>query len=501
MPNPPAADAARPDPAAAARAARLSQIDAQPGGDARPLTLLFERARLLDALGRSDEARAAFLGVLARDAGHAGALNELGRLLDRTGFRSAARTAFARCVELHPDDPTGHGNLATSLLDGGDAVAARRHYEIALRLDPDNIEAHRCLAIVDLREGDGAGAAAHARIGFRESARAWPYRGSVPPIPVVVVHSALGGNVPIDRFIDDRVFAKSTVVAEFADPERPLPPHALVVNAIGDADRCRIGLRAAQALVARTPAPVVNLPQCVRATARPVNARRLAGLTGVIAPRVLKRSRSSLTGSDGAQMLLDAGLRWPLILRAPGFHTGQHCRLIERAADLAPAAAALPGDELLVIQFCDVRDPDGAYRKYRVMIVDGTIFPMHLAISKHWMVHYYSAEMHEAEKRAADATFLRNMRDVLGPAAMAALEAIAARLGLDYGGIDFALDPAGRVVVFEANATMIVAPPPEDAQWTYRRAPVQRIEAAVRTMLQRRGLAAIPAQAQRETRG
>jgi hypothetical protein len=491
MPTSTAADASP----AAARAVRLEQIDALPGGDAQPLALLFERACLLDSLGRNEDARRAFLAVLARDSGHAGALNELGRLLDRTGYHIAARTVFGRAVDLHPDDPTGQGNLASSLLDAGDAVTARRHYEIAARLEPDNLEAHRCLAILDLREGDPAGAAAHARVGFRDGARTWPYRGSATPIPIVVLHSALGGNIPIDRFIDDRVFAKWTVVAEFADPAQPLPPHALIVNAIGDADRCRTGLRAAQALLARTSAPVVNLPQRVRATARPINARRLAHLPGVIAPRAVTRSRSALTGPQAAHALAAAGFQWPLILRTPGFHTGKNCLLVERAADLTSAVAALPGDDLLVVQFHDVRDSDGAYRKYRVMIVDGTIFPLHLAISTHWMVHYYTAEMHDHANRAQDANFVHDMPRALGPAAMAALEGMAARLGLDYGGVDFALDPAGRIVVFEANATMIVAPPPDDARWSYRRAPIERIEAAVRAMLLRRCDRAIPAQA------
>ncbi|MBV8333730.1 MAG: hypothetical protein JO192_13410, partial [Candidatus Eremiobacteraeota bacterium] len=38
------------------------------------LDLLFERARLLDRLGRTDEARAGYVDVLQRDADHFGAL-------------------------------------------------------------------------------------------------------------------------------------------------------------------------------------------------------------------------------------------------------------------------------------------------------------------------------------------------------------------------------------------------------------------------------------------
>jgi len=56
-------------------------------------------------------------------------------------------------------------------------------------------------------------------------------------------------------------------------------------------------------------------------------------------------------------------------------------------------------------------------------------------------------------------------------------------LGLDYAGIDFALNPAGDILLFEANATMTVLPPEQDRRWDYRRAAVQRIEDGVRKML------------------
>jgi glutathione synthase/RimK-type ligase-like ATP-grasp enzyme len=66
---------------------------------------------------------------------------------------------------------------------------------------------------------------------------------------------------------------------------------------------------------------------------------------------------------------------------------------------------------------------------------------------------------------------------------MRALEAVRDALDLDYGGIDFALDAAGRVVVFEANATMVLIDPPADARWDYRRAPVDKAKKAFQRML------------------
>jgi hypothetical protein len=54
---------------------------------------------------------------------------------------------------------------------------------------------------------------------------------------------------------------------------------------------------------------------------------------------------------------------------------------------------------------------------------------------------------------------------------------------LDYAGIDFGLSPSGALLLFEANATMVVNPPEPDPRWDYRRPAVERIFAAVRRLL------------------
>jgi hypothetical protein len=66
---------------------------------------------------------------------------------------------------------------------------------------------------------------------------------------------------------------------------------------------------------------------------------------------------------------------------------------------------------------------------------------------------------------------------------MEALARIQAILGLDYAGIDFGLSATGDLLLFEANATIMVNPPEPDQRWAYRRPAVERIFAAVRRML------------------
>ena len=42
--------------------------------------------------------------------------------------------------------------------------------------------------------------------------------------------------------------------------------------------------------------------------------------------------------------------------------------------------------------------------------------------------------------------------------------------------------PSGEILLFEANATMVVNPPEPDQKWAYRRPAVERIYAAMRRM-------------------
>jgi hypothetical protein len=129
------------------------------------------------------------------------------------------------------------------------------------------------------------------------------------------------------------------------------------------------------------------------------------------------------------------------------------------------------------------------YRKLRVMIVDRHVYPLHLAISKNWKVHYFKADMAEsAANRSIDGEFLADMERVVGRRGVAALQRICTMLDLDYGGIDFAVNAQGDILFFEGNATMIMAPLAADEKWAYRRPAFDKVFAAVRTMLMERAM-------------
>ncbi len=112
-----------PQPANAAgrRASRRKQgsrsstrCSASPAGDG--IDLEIERAVLLAALDRHQDAQQAFVGILRRAPTHFSALNEFGTLLAHMGAIEAACRVYAEAILHHPDNPMARVNLANLLL-------------------------------------------------------------------------------------------------------------------------------------------------------------------------------------------------------------------------------------------------------------------------------------------------------------------------------------------------------------------------------------------------
>jgi tetratricopeptide (TPR) repeat protein len=460
------------------------QLELQPDA----VALLLQRGTLQEQMGRSHNARETWSRLLAIDPAHATALNNLANLIADVGENEEARALYAQAVAHHPDDPMSRVNFSKLLIKLKEYDEANRHLAHALAIDPDYRPAHAGLSFVLAELGQPEQASVHRRIAFQDRCIIPAvYRGEKPPITVLELVSTTGGNIRAEVFLSDRLFKRYLVAAEFYDPSIPLPPHDLVFNAIGDVDLAASALAGAQALLAHTNAPVMNPPAAVLATSRSDIAERLAPIPGVVTPRTKTLSRELLAAADAPATLSQQGFTFPLLLRTPGLHGGEHFLRVERLEELPAALAELPGQRLTVIQFLDARGADGKTRKYRVMMIDGQLYPLHVAISQNWKIHYFSADMAEvAEHRAEDAAFLADMKAVLGVRALTALQEIQRTLGLDYGGIDFGLNQNGDVLVFESNATMAILPPGKEPQWDYRRPAVERACGAVWTMLMRK---------------
>jgi hypothetical protein len=119
-----------------------------------------------------------------------------------------------------------------------------------------------------------------------------------------------------------------------------------------------------------------------------------------------------------------------------------------------------------------------------MIFVDRRPYPYHLAISDNWMVHHGTADMTKRPDRMAEELrFLEDPESAIGARALAAIAAVGQRLDLDYAGADFAVLPDGSVLVFEANANMLVHPEEADSPLAPKNPYVRRILDAFETMI------------------
>jgi hypothetical protein len=152
--------------------------------------------------------------------------------------------------------------------------------------------------------------------------------------------------------------------------------------------------------------------------------------------------------------------------------------------------------EFYAVEFVDLKRKDGFYRQQRAVIVDREIIVSRSSIYREWMVtswrskpegiDFYRANPHTIEECNR---IVRDPEAHLGAEAMRTLEAIRDRIPLDIFGVDFEVDREGRVVFFEAGASMILQPlslrrEPPDVRLPME--PLIRINDAFRDMVARR---------------
>ncbi|HTV93437.1 MAG TPA: tetratricopeptide repeat protein [Verrucomicrobiae bacterium] len=436
--------------------------------------LLEEGRRFLDG-GDIARAKETFLKLLLHDRHHHDGMLGLAEVFVAADDYASARVVLAEAVTRHPASSRAYSALGGALLELDDLRGAHDAFVASLRIDPAHRKAWAGLGVAFERTGDLAAADRAWREAFRDGGPAIStYRGKGEPVRVLLLRSAVDGNIPLKAVLDDRIFQWITLFVESFDEGMILPPHAVVFNAVGNADLRTRALDKAQAVLRATAAPVINHPAAVRHTGRVQIAERLRDIPGVLVPRMHTLDRDRLEG--------DLGLGWPVLLRSPGFHTGEHFVKVDTQAHLPDAIAGLPGDPLLVIEYLDTRSDAGAFRKYRALTIDGGLYPLHLAMSRDWKVHYFSADQ-SAEFRAHEQAFLENPESAIGPGAVAALQRAARALAFDYGGIDFAVDRDERLVIFEANPTMVIVPPAQSPDQAVRRHAADRAIAATRAMI------------------
>jgi hypothetical protein len=295
------------------------------------------------------------------------------------------------------------------------------------------------------------------------------------------------GNVPFDALLPGTTCCRIKYAIDYAGDEEDhqLPAYDLVFNAIGDADIAAPLAGRLARFVSRCARPLLNPPAAVARTQRHRTARLLDGLPDVQVSPCVQNDAAPASRAALDTLLAEGGIDFPVLARPAATHGGDGLTLCEHRVALEAWLSAQAGIFYLTA-FRDTRSADGFYRKYRIIFVDRKPFPYHLAISPHWMVHYYSADMeHHPWKLEEERRFLGNPHAALGERVMSAIAAIGKQLDLDYGGIDFTVLPGGQVLVFEANATMLAHFERETGALAHKNPYVQHIVDAFERMMSR----------------
>ena len=287
-------------------------------------------------------------------------------------------------------------------------------------------------------------------------------------------------NTPLECLLEGSDVALDLL---FLGPGLPLPEilpeHDLAFLAIREADEHHPCLRHLEGLLRDR--SVVNAPGHIPRLARDRISELLQGVPGLAMPRTVRIQR------EGLLAYIEGAISQPLLVRAVGAHRGEDLLRLERPSDLTPWLESLPAEAFYISPYVDYRSPDGLFRKYRVVLIDGEPFASHLAIAGHWMINYTNAHMElDATRRAEEASFMADFESGFAARHRAALTAIHARLGLDYLVIDCAETAAGELLVFEVDSAALVhADDPVDL-FPYKQTAMRKLFGAFVAMLQRR---------------
>lgn len=449
--------------------AALAVVDAI--GSAGDPALGVARGRALKALGRFEPAADAFADAVGHGADSAPIFVALANCLAEAGRLDEAAAWLERAA-AKDDSGRALSNLAAvraRLGQEAEAIAAAR---AALCRDHDLIDAHRTLAVL-LAHREPEAVARHQEASFGRQ-QVFAQGGAPGALQVLVLTCVAVASVPIGHLLPRSGYAITEWFIDHATEDAPeLSSFDVIFNVIGEPDLMPVIVPAVERVLA-SEVYVLNPIGKIIATRRAELPRLLAGIPGVVVPDVAQTADADRAFAIGL----------PALVRPLGSHGGKGVRRVETQADLVEAMAG--AQDAYVTKYVDYRSADGLFRKYRMIFVDRVAYPYHLAIGPEWMLHYWTAGMEsDACRRDEEARFLVDPYAVLGSEARATIGAIGRRLDLDYAGIDFSILPDGRVLVFEANAAMLVHPE-RDVIFAYRNQAVEQILDAFAAMLRRR---------------
>ncbi|MGW5255506.1 tetratricopeptide repeat protein [Streptomyces sp. NPDC004012] len=205
----------------------IARLDKEMGDDQWVLhrsQLLYNRARLLVALGRPDEAYADYTRLVDLDPYYTDYLSERARISRDRGDFDAALADYDRAVQLAPPFPELYYNRGTARIRTGDLRGALDDFAYVLEMEPSDLDTRIARAELLLETGDLDGAETDADAGL-----------ALHPDEVQLL--CLKGTVLLQR--ED--FDQALIAFDAALERDPRYPAALINRAVVHFHRSRYG--------------------------------------------------------------------------------------------------------------------------------------------------------------------------------------------------------------------------------------------------------------------
>ncbi|WOD14386.1 ATP-grasp domain-containing protein [Paraburkholderia kirstenboschensis] len=310
-----------------------------------------------------------------------------------------------------------------------------------------------------------------------------------PPLRLLVLKAPgdLMANTPFECLLENADLQIDVLYVDAqTEPNLDVPDHDVMFVAACASDDNARALSQIALLASGTDRRVLNRPEGVACTAREAAYRLLGGVTGISMAPTIRISRARvmelLPGGPGLSQV--SKINYPLIIRPVGSHAGRALARVSDTPELMAYLNASEDKEYYLAPFVDYRSADGLFRKYRIVMIEGTAYVCHMGISAHWMVHYPYAEMidhpdrREEEERfmaTFDSDFAVRHRDAFGQ--------VAELTGLDYVGFDCAETSDGKLLIFEIATGMVVHDMDDAVVFPYKLPQIRRVCDAFHQML------------------
>ena len=290
-------------------------------------------------------------------------------------------------------------------------------------------------------------------------------------------------NTPIEFLIEDSDIALSYLfLGEGLPVPSQIPDHDVAFVAVCESDRSQFLLKHLDEIMHHWPKPFINMPSQIAQLSRDRVSEKLASAKKMVTSHARRVSRLETVN------LINSGLDcFPMIARPVNSHAGQGLAKLDDGVQLSKYLNSQDSDEFFLAPFIDYRSDDAMYRKYRVAVIDGVPFAVHMALSQHWMVHYLNADMlHSQKNRDSEAEFMRDFDTDFATQHRVALQEIDRRMGLDYYSIDCANTPDGKLLVFELDSGAVIHSMDPVELFPYKTPQMKLVFEAFQQMLRRR---------------